>query len=263
MPDARLTRRGLFFAAGAGVVGVAVLNTVTGCADDPSSSASAPTSAPTSAASSAPSSASPPTSPPSSPTGVGGWKQVRLSYVSAYLLVRGAEVAVVDLGTPGSEASIEEGLKAAGRDWAAVKHVIVTHQHSDHAGGLAEVAKVVKASFYAGILDIDSMAGSAALKPVKQGDEVFGLQIIDTPGHTLGHISVFDPANGVLVSGDALRTNTGSLTGSDPQFTKDPVKAAKSVKKLAKMDIKAILPGHGNPLLVNASGELQKLAETL
>ncbi|WP_433384302.1 MBL fold metallo-hydrolase [Actinoplanes sp. CA-142083] len=241
MPDARLTRRGLFFTAGAGVLGVAVLS---GC-----DSAKPPP--------------APPSAPPPSPAEVGAWKRVDLSYVSAYLLVRGNEVAVVDLGTPGSEAAIEEGLKAAGQSWAAVKHVILTHQHDDHVGGLAEVSKVVRASFYAGILDVDSIITDAGLKPVKQGDEVFGLQIIDTPGHTLGHISVFDPSNGVLVSGDALRTNTGSLTGSDPRYTTDPVRAAKSVKKLAKMDIKAILPGHGGPVLVDAAGELQRLAASL
>lgn len=246
MTDARLTRRGLFFTAGAGVLGVAVLNTVAGCADNSSTPPSGSTSA-----------------PPPSPAGIGGWKQVNMSYVSAYLLVRGKEVAVVDLGMPGSEAAISDGLKAAGRNWAAVKHVILTHQHDDHVGGLAEVSKVVKASFYAGILDLDSIIPSAGLKPVKQGDEVFGLQIVDTPGHTLGHISVFDPSNGVLVAGDALRTNSGSLTGSDPQYTADPTMAARSVKKLAQMDIKAILPGHGGPVLIDAPGELRKLAATL
>ncbi|MFI5896940.1 MBL fold metallo-hydrolase [Actinoplanes sp. NPDC051513] len=256
MIDARLTRRGLFFTAGAGVLGVAVLNTVAGCADNSSNNPSGSSSAATPSAATS-------SDPTPSPAGIGGWKQVSMSYVSAYLLVRGKEVAVVDLGTPGSEASIEEGLKAAGQSWAAVKHVILTHQHVDHVGGLNEVSKVVKASFYAGILDLDSIIPNAELKPVKQGDEVFGLQIIDTPGHTLGHISVFDPSNGVLVSGDALRTNTGSLTGSDPRYTADATRAAKSVKKLAKMDIKAILPGHGRPVLVNASGELQKLAATL
>jgi len=249
MTDVRLTRRGLFFTAGAGVLGVAVLNTVAGCADDSSGSPSG--------------SAATPSGPAPSPADVGGWKQVDMSYVSAYLLVRGKEVAVVDLGMPGSEVAIEAGLKAAGQSWAAVKHVILTHQHDDHVGGLNEVSKVVKASFYAGILDLDSIITDAKLKPVKQGDEVFGLRIIDTPGHTLGHISVFDPSNGVLVSGDALRTDSGSLTGSDPQYTTDETMAAKSVKKLATMDIKAILPGHGKPVLVDASGELRKLAATL
>ena len=251
MTDGRFSRRGLFFTAGAGVLGVAVLNTVAGCADNSSHSQSGSSAAAT------------PSAPPPSPAGIGGWKQVNMSYVSAYLLVRGKEVAVVDLGMPGSESSIEQGLKAAGQNWAAVKHVILTHQHDDHVGGLEAVSKVVKASFYAGILDVDAIITKTKLKPVKQGDEVFGLQIIDTPGHTLGHISVFDPSNGVLVSGDALRTNTGSLTGSDPKYTTDPFRAARSVKKLATMDIKAILPGHGSPVLVNASGELQKLAATL
>jgi glyoxylase-like metal-dependent hydrolase (beta-lactamase superfamily II) len=66
------------------------------------------------------------------------------------------------------------------------------------------------------------------------------MRIVETPGHTLGHISVFEPATGILVAGDALRTSTG-LAGSDPENTADSAKADASVRKLAAMDIRAIL----------------------
>jgi glyoxylase-like metal-dependent hydrolase (beta-lactamase superfamily II) len=91
---------------------------------------------------------------------------------------------------------------------------------------------------------------------------VFGLQIIGTPGHTVGHVSVFDPSTGVLVAGDALRT-TGGLVGSDPQYTADPIDADASVRKLAKLAVTAILPGHGDPLTTGAADELRKLAASL
>jgi glyoxylase-like metal-dependent hydrolase (beta-lactamase superfamily II) len=248
MSDGKLTRRGLFFAAGASALGVAVVNTVAGCTGKAA----------------VPSAGTPsPGVPAPVPADIGGWQRVQVSYVAAYLLVRGNEVAVVDLGTPGSQASIEEGLRAAGSTWAAVRHVILTHQHEDHVGGLGAVSGLAKASYYAGVLDRDSIVTDTRLVPVEQGDEVFGLRIVDTPGHTLGHISVFDPSNGVLVAGDALRTDSGPLTGSDPRFTADASMAARSVKKLARMDVKAILPGHGNPVLVDAAGELRKLAASL
>jgi glyoxylase-like metal-dependent hydrolase (beta-lactamase superfamily II) len=97
---------------------------------------------------------------------------------------------------------------------------------------------------------------------VKDGDEVFGLRIIGTPGHTAGHVSVFDPDAKVLVAGDALRTTSG-LEGSDPQYTADPIDAAASVRKLATLDVKTILPGHGDPLTAGAADELRKLAASL
>jgi glyoxylase-like metal-dependent hydrolase (beta-lactamase superfamily II) len=88
------------------------------------------------------------------------------------------------------------------------------------------------------------------------------MRIIETPGHTSGHISVFEPSTGVLVAGDALRTSNG-LEGSDPQYTESSIKANASVRKLAAMDIKAILPGHGEPLTAGASKALKALAASL
>ena len=237
----RLTRRKLLFTAGSGVLGVALLNTLTGCSD--SGPAGSPTPAPGTR------SAAPP----------GGWRRVDLSYVSAYLLVRGGEAAVVDLGTPGSAEAIGSALKAAGSDWNAVRHVILTHQHDDHVGALAEVAPLVKASLYAGEADVSAIVSPSPLKSVKDGDEVFGLRIVGSPGHTAGHVSVFDPSNGVLVAGDAL-TNPGELSGPDPQYTSDLDQAAASVRKLAALDVRTILPGHGEPISTGAAEALRKLA---
>jgi glyoxylase-like metal-dependent hydrolase (beta-lactamase superfamily II) len=143
-----------------------------------------------------------------------------------------------------------------------VKHIVLTHLHIDHVGGLAEVAPHVKAAIYAGAGDMYSIISPQELKPLSEGDELFGLRIVETPGHTLGHISVFEPATGILVAGDALRTVTG-LEGSDPENTEDSAKAVASVRKLAAMDIKAILPGHGRPLTAGASKALKALAAGL
>ncbi len=241
-----LTRRRLLVTAGSGVLGVAILNTVTGCTE--STTPDAPT-APTTAA---------------SPGGAaaGGWQRVDLSFVSAYLLIRGDEAAVVDLGTDGSAGSIESALKAAGSGWGAVRHVILTHQHPDHAGGLAGVAPRIDAAVYAGEADVPGITSARALQPVKDGDEIFGLRVVGTPGHTAGHISVFDPATGVLVAGDALRT-TGGLVGPDPQYTADVAQAAASVRKLATLDVRTILPGHGDPLTSGAADALRKLAASV
>ena len=45
-------------------------------------------------------------------------------------------------------------------------------------------------------------------QPLEDGDEVFGLQIVATPGHTAGHVATFDPDSGVLVAGDAFPGHT-------------------------------------------------------
>ena len=91
---------------------------------------------------------------------------------------------------------------------------------------------------------------------------MFGLQIVATPGHTAGHVAVFDPDSGVLVAGDALN-NDGGLSGSNPQFTDDEVAAADSVRKLAGLEPRVILVGHGSPVVKSAAAELQRLASAL
>nr|WP_296076174.1 MBL fold metallo-hydrolase [uncultured Actinoplanes sp.] len=245
MRDFGVSRRQFLVAAGAGVLGVAVLDTVTACSSD-DGGGNAGTTGDT----------------PGAEADLGGWKRVDLAVVSAYLLIRGNEAAVVDLGTGGSADSIEAALKAAGSGWGNVKHIVITHLHDDHAGGIPGVPAGVRAGFYAGEQDAPNIITDRTIKPVKDGDDVFGLRIIGTPGHTLGHISVFDASLGVLVSGDALRTSEG-LAGSDPQFTADPQQAAASVRKLARLDVKAILPGHGSPMTAGAAEELRKLAATI
>jgi glyoxylase-like metal-dependent hydrolase (beta-lactamase superfamily II) len=253
-----ITRRRLLVTAGSGVLGVTILNTVTGCsaADDPQTPASAP--APPAAA---PSAGAPSAAAPAAGA-AGDWRRVDLSFVSAYLLIRGGEAAVVDLGTDGSADAIGSALQAAGSGFGQVRHIILTHQHADHAGGLAGVAPQVDAACYAGEADVAAITSAKPLRPVKDGDEVFGLRIIGTPGHTAGHVSVFDPSTGVLVAGDALRTTSG-LTGPDPQYTADMAQAAASVRKLATLDVRSILPGHGAPLTSGAAGALSKLAASL
>jgi glyoxylase-like metal-dependent hydrolase (beta-lactamase superfamily II) len=254
MRDLTLTRRRLLFHAGSGVLGVVLLNTVTGCSDSPDAAGPTPTTG-------APPSAT--NTPPGSNTAAGQWQRVNLSFVSAYLLIRGNEAAVVDLGTSGSGAAIGSALQAAGSRWDAVRHVILTHHHGDHAGSVAEVAQQVNAAIYAGEADVASITSPTPLRPVKDNDDVFGLRIVGTPGHTAGHVAVFDPATGVLVTGDALRTSGGELTGPDPGFTADMTQATASVRKLAALDVKTIFPGHGDPITTNAAQALRTLADSL
>jgi len=191
------------------------------------------------------------------------YQRVDLDFVSAYVLVRGREAAVVDTGVAGSAPRIEEGLIAAGLGWTDVGHVILTHYHPDHAGSIGDVlTAATDATAYAGEADLARIEAPRPLVAVKDDDDVFGLRMIATPGHTDGHFSVFDPAGGLLVVGDAM-TNDGSLAGSTAQFTADMDAANQSIRKLAGLDVETILFGHGEPLEEGAADELRTLAESL
>ena len=138
------------------------------------------------------------------------WQRVDLGFVSAYVLVRGGQAVVVDTGVGGSAGAIEDLLVEVGLDWSAVGHLILTHRHNDHIGSAAEVMEAAPdAAAYAGAEDIAAISVPRPLTPVGDGDRVFDLQIVTTPGHTPGSISVYDAVSGLLVAGDALGTEGG------------------------------------------------------
>lgn len=191
------------------------------------------------------------------------WSRVDLGFVAAYVLVRGREAAIVDTGVEGSADAIAEVVEKAGPGWAGVRHVILTHKHPDHAGSVGEVLDAAtRAKGYVGAADLPEVDAPRTLTPLRDGDDVFGLRMVATPGHTLGHMAVFDGDNRVLVAGDAL-TNTDGLAGSNPQFTEDEKAAAASVRKLARLSPRTILVGHGDPILKDASAMLERLASSL
>jgi glyoxylase-like metal-dependent hydrolase (beta-lactamase superfamily II) len=257
----RIDRRTLLADLGKGAIAVAILG-FAACSDDGKGKDAAGTS--TTAAKNDATSA-PGSSDDAAPKkGDLSYQQVSLGFVSAYVLVRGGEAAVVDTGVAGSAPKIEDGLKAAGVDWSDVAHVILTHYHPDHAGSIGDVlTSATGATAYAGEKDLARITAPRPLVAVKDDDEIFGLQMVATPGHTAGHFSVFDPTGGLLVAGDAL-TNLGSLTGSNPQFTEDMAAANESVKKLAQLKkLDTIVFGHGDPLTDDAGTKLRTFADSL
>jgi glyoxylase-like metal-dependent hydrolase (beta-lactamase superfamily II) len=263
--DPLLTRRLFLADLGRGAFAVAILG-VAGCA--PGGSTARPSGSPSAAGSPAPpagpsSSALPPPSDASGSKDPGAvaWARVNLGFVSAYLLVRGGEAAVVDTGVAGSEDEIGAGLAGVGLEWSAVGHVILTHKHGDHAGSLGAVlAAAPDATGYIGSADLPAVQSPRPLTAVDDGERVFGLRIIATPGHTAGHIAVLDEVGGVLVAGDALGTTGGTLAGSNPQFTEDAAAAQATIVKLGKLTFETLLVGHGEPILAGAAAQVKALA---
>ncbi len=197
-------------------------------------------------------------------TGGLSWQRVNLGFVSAYVIARGSELAVVDTGSSGSEGEILNAVESLGGTWDDVNHVIATHSHGDHVGSIREVMTAASNSAgYAGADDMLRIAAPRDLVAVSDGDEVFGLQVISTPGHTPGSISVFDAGSGVLIAGDALNTPNGVVEGPNPDFSADLDFANVSVQKLAELNFETLLVGHGEPVETGAGAMVAALAESL
>ncbi|MFK7692477.1 MBL fold metallo-hydrolase [Paenibacillus sp. HJGM_3] len=86
-----------------------------------------------------------------------------------------------------------------------------------------------------------------------------GIQIVYTPGHTPGHMSLYIRSSKTLLAGDAMVAPGGQLQGPNPTVTPDMDTAMKSIGKLASLDIEAILCYHGGLVRGGIRERLAKL----
>ncbi len=210
-----------------------------------------------------PSTSSTSAEPPTQADGGFNWHRTNLDFVSAYVLYRGGEAVLVDTGVGGSADSIEASLGEIGLTWDAVGGVILTHSHPDHQGSIGSVLdRASEPPWYAGAGDLSAISAVGG-SSVGDGESIFDLEIIETPGHTPGHISVLDPVAGILLAGDSMNGAEGGVTGANPRFTSDMEATNASIVKMGGFDYEVVLLGHGEPILEGGSAKVQQLAETL
>ncbi|MET7286479.1 MBL fold metallo-hydrolase [Streptomyces sp. NPDC005573] len=178
------------------------------------------------------------------------------------LLLHGSRPALVDSGFVGhAELTAEWAHAQAG----PVGLVVNTHWHSDHVGGNA-LLRARGAAVAAGAPEAEAVArrdpGCCAAEYLDQpvapytvdiplddgqilrlGDTDW--EVVRTPGHTPGHLALWQPEERILVAGDALSDyDVGwvnlALDGPDAAGT-----ALASLKRIADLDPRVILPSHG------------------
>jgi hydroxyacylglutathione hydrolase len=187
--------------------------------------------------------------------------------VNAYLL---GEV-VVDAGTKGAGRRLVRALHGH-----AVGAHALTHAHPDHAGGSKRVVDAFEVPVWVGErdrADVESgrpliadswakpaMSRLARYKPVpvarglREGD-VVGPEfvVLETPGHSPGHVSYWRASDRTLVCGDVLFnmnlvTTARGLREPPAMLTPDPARNRDSARRLAALEPELVLFGHGPPL---------------
>jgi glyoxylase-like metal-dependent hydrolase (beta-lactamase superfamily II) len=188
------------------------------------------------------------------------WARANLGFVSAYVLARGNSAAIVDTGVEGSASAIGSSLNSLGLNYSDVDHVILTHNHADHAGSIdAVVAEAVNATVYAGEADLGGISQSP-ITGLRGGEDVFGFEMIATPGHTAGHMCVIDHGAGLLVAGDAIFSEAGGVIEGPERFFADVDQSRESIKMLASLSFNTLLFGHGEPIEDRADTAVAALA---
>jgi hydroxyacylglutathione hydrolase len=187
--------------------------------------------------------------------------------VNAYLL---GEV-VVDAGTKGAGRRLVRALQGH-----AVGVHALTHAHPDHAGGSKRVVDAFEVPVWVGERDradvesgrpliADSWAKPvmtrlvryppvAVARSLREGDVVGpGFVVLETPGHSPGHVSYWRESDRTLVCGDVLFnmnivTTARGLREPPAMFTPDPARNRDSARRLAALEPELVLFGHGPPL---------------
>ncbi len=86
-----------------------------------------------------------------------------------------------------------------------------------------------------------------------------GVEVIATPGHMPGHISLYLKKYRTLISGDALAIQGGMLGIANPEYTLDMEGAKQSVRRLAEYDIDKIICYHGGIFDHEVKENLQRI----
>ncbi len=177
---------------------------------------------------------------------------------------------LIDSGTPAAARRLLRDIE--GRP--IVAHAI-THAHPDHYGSSKALSTRLDLPFWCPSGDADALesrrlphselllgrviglppgpAGPPIARRLREGDEVAGFRVLDTPGHSPGHVSYWRETDRVLIVGD-VAFNVAPLSGrvglrEPPAFmTVDPARNRESIRRLAALEPTLALFGHGPPL---------------
>ncbi|CAI0461041.1 unnamed protein product, partial [Linum tenue] len=134
----------------------------------------------------------------------------------AYLL-HDADTGTVAVVDPSESVPIVDALSRKNRN---LTYILNTHHHYDHTGGNEELKARYGAKVIGSGLDSERIPGIDI--GLKDGDKwMFGgheVLVMETPGHTRGHISFYFPGSGAIFTGDTLFSlSCGKLFEGKPE----------------------------------------------
>ena len=209
-------------------------------------------------------------------------------WVNCYLVTNDLAFFVVDTGMPGNGKNIVDYIVKQGKKPSDLACIVLTHSDIDHAGSAAELKSLTGANVAIHEADAPVLAGEKEGKRMKgitgllfrlmrsrmkyqhlkadtllkDGDVIGGYQVIHCPGHTEGSIVLYHPKDVIFV-GDVLRCDDkGNPVLPRRRMTLDIAQATDSVKKISQLEFNVMLPGHGEPVVNEASRMVKALLTT-
>ncbi|MBN1366341.1 MAG: MBL fold metallo-hydrolase [Dehalococcoidales bacterium] len=212
-----------------------------------------------------------------------------INSVNSFLIVE-EKLTLIDTGFGHSFRQIIGFIRNIGRSEQELSLIIITHNHPDHTGSLFKLKQITKARVAVhqadiGPLPYNSLTASL-IKSLNRigigrnmrldtteidiplyGGEVLpvfdGLEVINTPGHTPGSISLFSPKYKIIFVGDLINNRYTRLRIPCRIINYDTSTVKKSLRQISNLDFDTLCIGHGKPIKHDAAFSVRKLAETL
>jgi glyoxylase-like metal-dependent hydrolase (beta-lactamase superfamily II) len=211
--------------------------------------------------------------------------------VHAFLLDDGTDLTVIDSLWDTDGKRILDQIQSIGRSVTDLKHIIITHAHRSHLGGLAALQHLSGAAVYAHEWEADIISGDRKAQAVtfiprrpfrvyplqfglalgvgkhppcpvdhyvSEGDRVGPLHIMHASGHSPGHLSFYWPERRALFAGDAIATWPYFSAGW-PAFNLNIKQHKATVGRMADFDAEIVAVGHGEPIINGGAARVRSL----
>lgn len=215
-------------------------------------------------------------------------------YVHAFLLVTDDGLLLIDTLYDADAQVILDQIQQLGKSVRDLKHILLTHGHRAHLGGLKKLKDLSGATVYAHAWEADIISGDrkqqgVSLRPMKgiqvwpilffgsllgplaqhkgcpvdvlidEGAQIGPLRALHTPGHTPGHITFYCQEKRALFTGDSFVTWPLICPGW-PNTMLNAKQTWESLRRMAELDVQVIGGGHGMPVRENGAAVLRELA---
>ncbi len=209
-------------------------------------------------------------------------------FIYPSLVILNNELTLVDTGYINFSPLIEEAILKHGYEMKNLKNIIITHYDDDHIGSLYDFkVKYPQVNIIASEIECHYINGEIKSERLVQAEEMlermpieekeFGewfiqqlkniryisvdekvydgqmilndeCQIVATPGHTSGHISLYFPNSNCVITGDAAVQDNHELVIANPSFCLDLEKAEQSLKRIKNLKAASYYCYHGGKL---------------
>lgn len=223
----------------------------------------------------------------------------RGGYLNMYLIIHDGALTLVDCALGKSDIDhVASALASKGWSLADIRHVLITHAHTDHIGGLANLqqranphtmahrldAPIIRGEQKVSIADPRELSGLNRLlfpilsnpplvtparvdRELEDGqllDEVLPqLRVIHLPGHSHGQVGFWHEGGRWLIGGDVMMRYLGRLRMPLRIVSPDWEGVKSAIRKVAAMDVDTLCLGHGQPLVGNARAAIADFAAAI